>query len=107
MEIFVGNLAFEATQQDIASAFNEFGTVGNIKMLTDRETGRFRGIAFVTMDDVAQGQAAIKALNGTELLGRTVKVEASQPREQRSFGGGNRRPFGGNNGGGRPFKKRF
>lgn len=105
MEIFVGNLSFDATQEDIASTFGEFGAVSNIKMLTDRETGRFRGIAFVSMEDVSQGQAAIDALNGKEFLGRNLKVEASQPREQRSGGerrsfGGNRGGFGGNRGGG-------
>lgn len=103
MEIFVGSLPFETTQEELAAAFEKFGTVNNIKMLTDRETGRFRGIAFITMEDVAQGQAAIKALHGSEMGGRTLKVEASQPRENRGgsgFGGGARRPFGGGGRGG-------
>jgi len=120
MEIFVGNLPFEVSQQEIESLFAQHGAVSNIKMLTDRETGRFRGIAFVTMDDVAQGQAAIKALHGYEIGGRAMKVEASQPREKRDFGGngggGFRKPFGGGrsfgggndrNGGGRSFGKRY
>ena len=89
MEIFVGSLPFETTQDELAAAFQQFGEVSNVKMLTDRETGRFRGIAFITMNDVAQGQEAIDKLNGSEMGGRTIKVEASQPRENRGgFGGG-------------------
>ena len=127
MEIFVGNLPFETSQEELVAAFEKFGPVKNVKMLTDRETGRFRGIAFISMDDVAQGQEAINSLNGTDIGGRPMKVEASQPRESfggnRSgggfggnrgggfggnrgggFGGGNR---GGGFGGGKPFKKRY
>jgi len=118
MEIFVGNLPFEVTQEEIGAAFEKFGAISNIKMLTDRETGRFRGIAFVSMADVAQGQEAIKALNGSDIGGRSIKVEASQPRENRGGfgggeqrrpfgGGGDRRPFGGGgNRGGKPFSRR-
>ncbi len=102
MEIFAGNLSFETTREYLASEFGKFGDVSNIKMLTDRDTGRFRGIAFISMNDVSQGNDAIKNLNGSELLGRRMKVEASRPREDRPFGG-NRRPFGG---GGKPFEKR-
>lgn len=116
MEIFVGNLSFDTTQQDLSSAFEKFGTVSNIKMLTDRETGSFRGIAFISMADEAQGQEAINSLNGSEFLGRNIKVEKSQPREKKfgggGFGGGGfRKPFGGGNRGGndrgKPFSKRY
>ena len=110
MEIFVGSLPFETTQEELRALVEQFGEVSNIKMLNDRETGRFRGIAFITMNDVAQGQEAINKLNGSSLGGRTLKVEASQPRENRGgFGGGQggqRKPFGGNRDRDRGFQGR-
>lgn len=112
MEIFVGNLPFEVTQEEIASAFGKFGELAGVKMLTDRETGRFRGIAFVTMNDAEQATAAIKELNGADLGGRPMRVDESKPRESRPSGNrggfrGNRGGFGGGNGrGDRPSFRR-
>ena len=104
MEIFVGNLPFEVTQEELNAAFAQYGEVASIKMLTDRETGRFRGIAFVTMNDAEQGANAIKSLNGADMGGRAMRVDDSKPRESRpgnrvgGFGGG-RGGFGGGRGG--------
>ncbi len=105
MEIFVGNLPFDITEQEVSDAFAQHGAVSKIKMLTDRETGRFRGIAFVTMDDDAQAKAAIEALNEKDLGGRPMRVSQSRGRDERpprfsgfsgerKFGSGERR-FGG------------
>lgn len=102
MEIFVGNLPFEVTQEELNAAFAQYGEVASIKMLTDRETGRFRGIAFVTMNDAEQGANAIKSLNGADMGGRAMRVDESKPRESRpgGFGGGRGNFGGGNRGGG-------
>ena len=99
MEIFVGNLPFDITEQEVADAFAQHGTVSKIKMLTDRETGRFRGIAFVTMDDDTQAKAAIDALNEKDLGGRPMRVSQSRGKDERpprfsGFSGG--RKFGQN-----------
>ena len=89
MEIFVGNLPFEITEQEIRDAFAAHGDVKSVKMLMDKFSGRFRGMAFVTMEDEAQASAAIAALNGADLGGRPMKVDKSRPREegQRRFSG--------------------
>ena len=121
MEIFIGNLPYEINEQEITDAFSRYGAVARVKMLTDKFTGRFRGMAFVSMDNASEGQAAIDALSGSEMGGRQIKIEEARPREDRpqggfkkSFGeGGGFRPrsggFGGPRGGfgdGRPgFKK--
>lgn len=90
MEIFVGNLPFDITEQEIRDKFAECGAVSNVKMLMDKFSGRFRGIAFVTMDDETQAQSAVQALNGAELGGRPMKVDKSRDKEERfsGFGGG-------------------
>lgn len=89
MEIFVGNLPFSITEQEIRDAFAPHGTVDSVKMLMDKFSGRFRGIAFVVMSDDAQAQAAIAALNGVELGGRPMRVDQSRERTPRfnGFGG--------------------
>jgi len=94
MEIFVGNLPFDITEQEVKDAFAVHGAVAAVKMLTDRISGRFRGIAFVTMDDEAQAQAAISALNNADLKGRPMRVDQSRERTQRfgGFGGGFSKP---------------
>ena len=96
MEIYVGNLAYATTDDGLKAAFAQFGEVTAVRVVTDRMTGRSKGFGFVTMPDAAQAQAAIDALNGHELDGRTVRVNESQPkpREERRGGFGNRGGYG-------------
>jgi RNA recognition motif-containing protein len=100
MSIYVGNLSYEVTQDDLNQTFAEYGTVKQVKLPTDRETGRLRGFAFVEMTNDAEETAAIEALDGAEWMGRSLKVNKAKPREDRggSFGGG-----GGAGGGGRRY----
>ena len=93
MSIYVGNLSYEVTQEDLNSVFAEYGTVKRVQLPTDRETGRVRGFGFVEMGTDAEEAAAIDALDGAEWMGRDLKVNKAKPREDRgSFGGnGNRR----------------
>ncbi|WP_404786257.1 RNA recognition motif domain-containing protein [Altericista sp. CCNU0014] len=90
MSIYVGNLSYEVTQDDLNQTFAEYGTVKQVKLPTDRETGRLRGFAFVEMTNDAEETAAIEALDGAEWMGRSLKVNKAKPREDRggSFGGG-------------------
>ncbi|MBD5779312.1 RNA-binding protein [Pelagicoccus sp. NFK12] len=97
MEIYVGNISFDATEGDLQDAFEEFGAISQLKIITDRETGRSRGFAFVTMDDAEQAKAAIEGLNGRDIAGRELSVREATPRAPRSGGGG--RGFGGGGGG--------
>ena len=91
MSIYVGNLSYEVTQEDLTGAFAEYGSVKRVQLPTDRETGRMRGFAFVEMGSEAEEAAAIDALDGAEWMGRDLKVNKAKPREERgSFGGGNR-----------------
>ncbi len=83
MNIFVGNLPFTVTQADLESMFEEFGTVESAKLITDRETGRSRGFAFVEMAN-ADADTAIKALNGKDMDGRTIKVNQAEDRKPRN-----------------------
>ncbi|MEL6158683.1 MAG: RNA-binding protein [Cyanobacteria bacterium J06554_11] len=80
MSIYVGNLSFDATQEDINQVFVEYGTVKSVKVPTDRETGRVRGFAFVEMSSDEEEEAAIAALDGAEWMGRTLKVNKARPR---------------------------
>lgn len=96
--IYVGNLAFATTSEDLRDAFGEYGQVSNASVVSDRETGRSRGFAFVEMDSGAD--EAIAALNGRELAGRTLTVNEARPREDRRGGGGGGGYRGGNGGGG-------
>ncbi len=98
--IYVGNLAFGATNDDLRSAFEEFGQVTSVNVIMDRETGRSRGFAFVEMADKDQAEQAIEKLNGAEIAGRNVTVNEARPREQRSGGGGGGGRRGGGGGGG-------
>lgn len=101
MSIYVGNLSFEATQEDITQVFAEYGTVKRVQLPTDRETGRLRGFAFVEMGTEAEETAAIEALDGAEWMGRDLKVNKAKPREERgSSGGGSWGNRGGGGGGG-------
>lgn len=87
MTIYVGNLSFQATEEDIRDVFNEYGEVTRISLPTDRETGRKRGFAFVDMADEANEDAAIAELDGAEWLGRELRVNKARPR---NGNGGNR-----------------
>lgn len=92
MSIYVGNLSYEVTLEDLQKAFSKYGTVSKVQLPTDRETGRPRGFGFVEMSSEAEENAAIDALNGAEWKGRQLKVNKARPREERSsqgaWGGG-------------------
>ena len=90
--IFVGNLDFGATEYAVRSLFEPYGTVDRVQVVTDRETGRSRGFAFVEMSDEAQADQAINALNGADLDGRALNVNEARPKPQ---GGGGGRAGGG------------
>ena len=103
--IYVGNLAFTATDEDLRSAFEQFGEVTSVSIIQDRETGRSRGFAFVEMADGEQAKEAIENLDGASISGRNVKVNEARPREPRGGGGGGgggggRGGYGGGGGGG-------
>lgn len=92
MSIYVGNLSYDVTQEDLSAVFAEYGSVKRVQLPTDRETGRVRGFGFVEMDTDAEESLAIDALDGAEWMGRTLRVNKAKPREDRdSFSGGNRR----------------
>ena len=94
MSIYVGNLSYEVTEEDLNSVFAEYGSIRRVHLPTDRETGRVRGFAFVEMETLTQEDSAIEALNGAEWMGRDLKVNKAKPREEQgnrgSFGGGRR-----------------
>jgi RNA recognition motif-containing protein len=89
MSIYVGNLSYQVTQDDLTQTFAEYGTVKRVQLPTDRETGRLRGFAFVEMETEAEETAAIEALDGAEWMGRDLKVNKARPREERGTSGGN------------------
>jgi len=100
--IFVGNLNFNATEEAVRSLFERYGAVNSARIMTDRETGRSRGFAFVEMENENEADNAINALNGYQMDGRALNVNEARPKPERSFGaggGGGGRGFGG---GGRP-----
>ena len=78
--IFIGNLSFQTTEADLSSIFSSYGTVENVSVITDRMTGQPRGFAFIEMSDPKQAEAAISALNGTDLGGRTLNVNEARPK---------------------------
>lgn len=88
MTIYVGNLSYHATEEDLRSIFAEYGAVKRIVLPTDRETGRMRGFAFVDMDEDAQEDTAITELDGAEWMGRQLRVNKAKPREEPSRRGG-------------------
>ncbi len=92
MNIYVGNLPFSVTEDELREMFGQFGEVQTVKLITDRETGRPRGFGFVEMDDEG-AEAAIKALNDTEMGGRNLRINQSEPRK--TGGGGGRSGGGG------------
>ena len=83
MNIFVGNLAFSATEEDLRQLFEQYGTVEKAQIIMDRDTGRARGFGFVEMPDSREARAAIAGLQGKELAGRVVNVNEAKPREPR------------------------
>ena len=93
MQLYVGNLSFNTTADDLQEAFQAFGTVSEVNLISDRDTGRSRGFAFVTMASRAEAKAAIDGLQGRELDGRTLSVNEARPREERSGGGRPNRPY--------------
>src|ERR1700737_3108295 len=101
MKLYVGNLSFETTENDLQDLFEQHGKVGEVTLMMDRMTGKSRGFAFVTMNDKAEADAALAALNGKELNGRTQNVNKGGLGEQRP------RPSGGGNGKGRFAEKRW
>ena len=84
MNLYVGNLTFDATEESVRQAFVDFGDVTSVRIITDRETGRSRGFGFVEMADAEAAKAAIAALDGTELDGRPLTVNEARPREPRT-----------------------
>ncbi len=103
-KLFVGNLSFNTTENDLTSAFGAHGTVVETNLMMDRETGRPRGFGFITMSSPEEAQKAIEAMNGKSVDGRALTVNVAKPREERPSGGGGgggRREYGGGGGGGR------
>jgi cold-inducible RNA-binding protein len=98
VRLYVGNLPFSVTEQDLEDLFGQSGQVESTNIVTDRDTGRSRGFAFVEMDSREAADAAIQALNGYEMDGRSLTVNEARPKESR---GGSRGGFGGGGGGGR------
>src|SRR3954464_1452169 len=102
-KLFVGNLSFNTTENDLQDMFAAHGTVVEANLMMDRATGRPRGFGFVTMSTEEEAQKAIEALNGATVDGRNLTVNIARPREERSGGGGGgggRREYGGGGGGG-------
>ena len=91
MKLYVGNLAFETTSNDLQTMFAQAGTVENVSLIEDRETGRSRGFGFVEMSTKEEGDAAVAQFNGKDVDGRTLKVNEAKPRENRGGGGGGSR----------------
>ena len=87
MKIFVGNLNWEATEEDVRDFFLPFGDVASVKIITDRETGRARGFAFVDMPNAAQASGAIKSVNGQDFMGRALNVNEARPPAHSARGG--------------------
>ena len=99
-KLYVGNLAFQTTSEDLQELFAQAGTVESASVVEDRMTGRSRGFAFVEMSTPEEAAAAIEQMNGREVGGHALKVNEAKPRENRGGGGGGGRGFGGGNRGG-------
>ena len=100
-KLYIGNLSFDATENDLRDLLGAHGPVEEIKVVMDRDTGRARGFAFATMNTEEGAKAAIAALNGKDWMGRALTVNEARPREERSGGGGGYRGGGGGGGYGR------
>jgi RNA recognition motif-containing protein len=105
VKLYVGNLPYSAREDDVKEQFSAFGTVTSVRVITDRETGRSKGFAFVEFENDEEAKAAIEGLNGKDLNGRALVVNEARPQEDRprynNNGGGNRRDFSGSD-----FRKR-
>ena len=97
MSIYVGNLNYEVTKEDLTTVFEEYGTVSRVSLPSDRETGRPRGFGFVEMGSDEEEAKAIESLDGAEWMGRELRVNKARPRENNNRGGGNRRFEGSRN----------
>jgi cold-inducible RNA-binding protein len=109
-KLFVGNLSFNTTENDLQDAFAAHGTVTETNLMMDRMSGRPRGFGFITMSTAEEAQKAIAALNGAQLDGRALTVNVAKPREERApggGGGGGRREYGGSSGGGAGRRERY
>jgi cold-inducible RNA-binding protein len=95
MKLYVGNLSFETTENDLQDLFEQHGAVNEVHLMMDRMTGKSRGFAFITMNDDTQAKAAMSATNGKELNGRALNVNEARPREDRPRPNGARRNFSG------------
>ena len=87
-KLFVGNLSFQTTESDITAAFETYGSIESVNIITDRETGRSKGFAFVVMADEDSANKAISQMNGSQLGGRALTVNEAKPMVKRDFGGG-------------------
>ena len=106
MNIYVGNLSWTMTDEDLSNLFTQFGTVTSAKILKDKMNGRSNGFGFVEMDDAEAAKTAIASLNESEIQGRKLIANESQPRTEGEGGGGfKKRSFGGGSGGGGGYKK--
>jgi cold-inducible RNA-binding protein len=95
MKLYIGNLSFETTENDLQDLFEQHGAVNEVHLMMDRMTGKSRGFAFITMNDGAQANAAMSALNGRELNGRTLNVNEARPRAEHPRPQGGRRSSAG------------
>ena len=98
--LYIGNLPFSVTEEDLREAFGRHGAVQSVNVVTDRETGRPRGFAFVQFEDASGAEAAMRALDGSSLGGRTIRVNEAVDRARSGSGGGGGGPRGGGGGGG-------
>ncbi|MEH2026233.1 RNA recognition motif domain-containing protein [Nostoc sp.] len=103
MSIYVGNLSYEVKEDDLRQVFAEYGTVKNVQLPIDRETGRMRGFGFVELESDAQEQAAIDALDNAEWMGRSLKVNKAKPKTDGGSSGGRRGSYGGGGGSDRRY----
>jgi len=95
MKLYVGNLSFETTENDLQDLFEQHGEVSEVSLMMDRMTGKSRGFAFITMNDKAQAESAMAALNGNDVAGRALTVSEARAREERPRSNGSKRPFAG------------